>query len=126
MTSVGRAALATAAIAEAATGAALLASPSVVIALLLDAEISGAGIVLARIAGMALIGLGIASWPRGSPRGALAMMLYSAGAFLYMGGIGMMGTHVGWLWWPAVAVHALFAILLGRALAGERDAGPQP
>jgi hypothetical protein len=49
-----------AALAEGATGAALLAVPSTVRRLLFGAEVAGAGEVTGRIAGIALIGLGVA------------------------------------------------------------------
>ena len=48
------------AIIEAATGLALIAVPAVVVRLLLGAEISGASIPLGRVAGAALLALGVA------------------------------------------------------------------
>jgi hypothetical protein len=52
--------LALSAAAEAGTGLLLLAWPSLVVHLLFGAEISGAGVIMSRIAGIALIGLGVA------------------------------------------------------------------
>ena len=54
--------LALAAIAEAATGLALLVVPSLVGRLLFDAEIVGVGVIMSRLAGIGLIGLGVACW----------------------------------------------------------------
>ena len=45
---------------EATTGLALLAVPAVVVRLLLGGEISDAGISLGRVAGLALLSLGVA------------------------------------------------------------------
>ena len=50
------------AIIEAPTGLALMVVPSVVVRLLLGAEISGASIPLGRVAGVALLALGVACW----------------------------------------------------------------
>ena len=54
-------ALAFAAISEAATGVALLIAPSLVGQLLLGEQITGVAVPVARVAGIALIALGIAA-----------------------------------------------------------------
>ena len=64
-----------AAVAEAATGLALLIVPSLVGQLLLGVELTGIAIPVARVAGIALIGLGLACWP-GPPL--VGMLIYSA------------------------------------------------
>ncbi len=51
--------LALSAAAEAGTGLLLLAWPPIVVRLLFGAEISGAGVIMSRLAGIALIGLGV-------------------------------------------------------------------
>jgi hypothetical protein len=56
-------ALAFAAVAEAATGLGLLIVPSLVVQLLLGEQLTGVAIPVARVAGIALMGLGIACWP---------------------------------------------------------------
>jgi hypothetical protein len=53
-------ALTFAAVAETATGLALLIAPSLVVQLLLGEQLTGVAIPVARVAGIALIGLGIA------------------------------------------------------------------
>ncbi len=75
---------------------------------------------MSRIAGIGLIGLGIACWPgrdtRGSAASALCGMLtYSSLAALYLAYLGISGESVGRLLWPAVAAHAVLTILLVRA-----------
>ena len=110
-----------AALAEAATGAALLAFPSIVLRLLFGAEVAGAGEVTGRIAGIALIGLGVACWPDGSTRPALrGMLTYSLLATLFLVYVGVRGVSVGVLLWPAVVAHAILIalLLLARSRAG--------
>ena len=99
-----------AAVGEAATGLALLLVPSLVGRLLLGEELGGVGIPVARVAGIALIALGIACWP-GPAR--LGMWTYSTGVMLYLAWLGFIGL-TGILLWPAVALHAVLSILLGR------------
>ena len=48
---------------EAATGLALLIIPSLVGQLLLGEDLTGVAVPVARVAGIALIALGIACWP---------------------------------------------------------------
>ena len=57
-----------AALGEALAGLILLVYPFLVIRLLFDSEITGAGVVMSRIAGIALIALGVACWPDRNPR----------------------------------------------------------
>ncbi len=113
-----------AALAEAGTGVILLAYPPIVVRLLFDAEIVGAGITMSRLAGIALIGLGVACWPGTDTRWALTgMVTYSGLAMLYLVWIGVHGEVVGLLLWPAVVVHAILVVLLVGALQRKKDAG---
>ena len=100
-----------AAIGETATGLALLIVPSLVVWLLFGAEIVGVGVVMSRLAGIALIGLGVACWP-GPPL--IGMLTYSVLAMLYLTYIGVGGEWVGLLLWPAVVLHAVLTFLLAR------------
>lgn len=100
-----------AAVAEAATGLALLIAPSLVGQLLLGEQLTGIAIPVARVAGIALVALGVACWP-GPPL--LGMLIYSAAATLYLAYLGLAGL-AGMLLWPAVALHLLLSILLFRA-----------
>ncbi len=88
-----------AAVAEAATGLALLIVPSLVGQLLLGEELTGVAIPVARVAGIALIALGIACWP-GPPL--VGMLTYSALVTLYLAYLGFAGGLTGVLLWPAV------------------------
>jgi hypothetical protein len=105
-----------AALIEAATGLALLAVPSVVVKLLLGAEISGAAIPLGRVAGTALLALGIACWLAGgdtkSRAGSglvIAMLVYNFGAVVVLGVAGIQLPTAGIALWPAVILHAVMA-----------------
>ena len=100
-----------AAVGEAATGLALLIVPSLVGQLLLGEEFAGVAIPVARVAGIALIALGIACWP-GPPL--VGMLIYSAAVTLYLAYVGFAGGFVGVLLWPAVALHGALSILLAR------------
>ncbi len=105
--------LALSAAAEAGTGLLLLAWPLMVVRLLFAAEISGAGVIMSRIAGIALIGLGVACWPGNSTLQPLnGMLTYSALAMLYLSYIGVRGEAVGVLLWPAVVAHVVLVALL--------------
>jgi hypothetical protein len=107
-----------AAVAEAATGLSLLIVPSLVGQLLLGEELTGVAIPVARVAGIALVGLGIACWP-GPP--VVGMLIYSALVALYLAYLGFAGL-TGIFLWPAVAVHAILSVFLGRLwLAGDQQ-----
>jgi hypothetical protein len=105
------------AIAEEATGLALLIVPALVGQLLLGGELAGLAIPVARMAGIALIGLGVACWP-GTPL--TGMLTYSAGATLYLGYVAIAGG--GPLLWPAVVLHATLTVLLIRTLTSSNQA----
>lgn len=100
-----------AAVAEAATGLALLIAPSLVGQLLLGEQLTGIAIPVARVAGIALVALGIACWPGPALVG---MLIYSALVTLYLAYVGFAGDLAGVLLWPAVVLHLLLTILLGR------------
>jgi hypothetical protein len=103
-----------AAVSEAATGLALLIVPSLVGRLLLGAELTGVSIPVARVTGIALIALGIACWPGLTTL--CGMLTYSVLATAFLACVAIRGHWVGPLLWPAVAAHAVLAILLARAM----------
>ena len=112
--------LALAAAGEAVFGLILLSYPPIVVQFLFGAEITGAGAVMSRVAGIALIALGLTCWPghdSGSDlsRPLSGMMCYSLLATLYLAYLGIRGEWVGVLLWPAVVVHAILTFLLVRA-----------
>ncbi len=109
-----------AAIVEVATGLALLLAPAVVAKLLLGVQIPAIGMVLGRCFGIALLALGVACWPvvhvAGS-RSAIVrgMLIYNALIALYLGYLATAGHAAGVLLWPAIALHAVVAVLLAVA-----------
>ena len=111
-------ALVFAAAAETLTGLALAVAPSLVGWLLLGQELAGVAAAVARVAGIALIGLGVACWP-GPP--ILGMLIYSASVAFYLGYLGATGAATGFLLWPAVAVHVVLTALLPRAALNRRS-----
>lgn len=109
-----------AAVIEAATGLALMIYPPLVIRLLLGDEVSGAGEALGRVAGFALLSLGLACWPGVDSAGATtpalrALLTYNLLATIYLTYLGIDGGLVGSLLWPAVVIHAVLTFLLARA-----------
>ena len=111
-----KSALTFAAISEAATGVALLIAPQLVGQLLLGEQLAGVAVPVARVAGMALIALGIACWP-GPPL--LGMLTYSALITVYLAYLGSAGI-AGILLWPAVVLHVILTALLARSFAVMR------
>ena len=109
-----------AAVIEAATGLVLLVYPPIVVSLLFGVAIEGAGVTMSRLAGMALLALGVACWPDNQAYRALyGMLTFGTLAMLYLAYIGMVGAS-GILLWPAVAAHAALSLLLVRAWWKER------
>jgi len=105
------------AIIEAATGLGLIAVPALVVRLLLGAEISGASIPLGRVAGVALLALGVACWfasydvKNRAARGLIsAMVLYNLGVLFILGAAGLQSRPVGIFLWPAVILHAAMSV----------------
>jgi hypothetical protein len=112
-------ALMIAAVGEVVTGLALLIVPSLVGRLLLGEELIGVAMAVARVAGIALIALGIACWP-GPPL--VGMLTYSTVVALYLAYLGFADGLTGVFLWPAIALHVVLSILLGRAwLAPEAE-----
>src|SRR5208283_221439 len=99
-------------VAEAATGVALMVAPVLVGRLLLGAELAGVSVVVARVAGIALLALGVGCWPGPA---LLGMLTYSTLATVYLAYLALGGKWAGPLLWPAVGLHSLITILLGCA-----------
>jgi hypothetical protein len=99
-------------VAEAATGVALMVAPVLVGRLLLGADLAGVSVVVARVAGIALLALGVGCWPGPA---SLGMLTYSTLATVYLAYLALGGEWVGPLLWPAVLLHAVITIFLGRA-----------
>lgn len=99
---------------EVGTGLGFIAAPALVVRLLLGGELPGAGIPLGRLAGVALLSLGIACWLASfetescAARGIVsAMALYNLGAVIVLGAVGLQSQAVGIFLWPAVMLHAV-------------------
>jgi len=115
-----------AAVLEAATGLVLIIHPSLVAQLLFGDGVSGAGMALSRVAGFALLALGVACWPgrevgSGSARSIGAMLTYSLLVTLYLAYLGVIVHLAGMLLWPAVAAHAVWMFLLVAAWRHDRQ-----
>jgi hypothetical protein len=104
--------LAGAAAAEVATGLVLFAVPKVVVQLLLGAEVAGVGIATCRVAGIALIGLGMACWPGSGRQAYYGMLSYGTLVAAYLAYQGVRNEAGGPLLWPVVLLHAIIGVLL--------------
>src|SRR5690348_14497454 len=116
--------LAVAATFEAVTGIVLIVAPNIV-RLLLGTDISGAVLVIARMAGVGLLLLGVACWPRveGTRLRLRAMLIYNLLTTAYLGYLRFGSQSVGKLLLPALAVHAVLAILFVGAWLKEHSTG---
>jgi hypothetical protein len=106
-----------AAVSEVATGLALVIAPSLVGRLLLGDGLTAIAIPVARVAGIALIALGVACWPGTALVG---MLTYSTAVTMYLAYLGFSGGSTGMLLWPAVILHVILTVLLARAAHSER------
>jgi len=110
---------------EVVAGLILIVSPQFFTRLILGADLDAAGMAIGRVAGFGLFGLGLACWSgsvqvsgrSAAVRGLLAYNLFAALFFIYLG---IRGTLVGMLLWPAAALHAVLAILLARVFILDR------
>ena len=118
-----------AAVVEMATGMALLATPRLVIAWLISGDEPPQAMPLGRVAGVAVLALGVACWPRDSASIVMrappvaAMLLYNALIALYLAYLFLVLDLGGVLLWPAVAFHGVMAVLLARLASGNVNAG---
>jgi hypothetical protein len=102
---------------EAGAGLALTISPSLTALLLLGSALeTPAGAAVGRVAGAALLSLGVACWlarhDQSSPaaRGLIAaMLLYNMAAVGILAFVGMRSGSVGVGLWPVVVVHVAMA-----------------
>ena len=111
---------------EAVTGLLLIVVPHLLAKLLLGVEVTGVAIVIGRVAGIALLSLGVGCWfGRQEATGGwalAAMLLYNVLVTLYLALVGLGAEFVGVLLWPAVVVHAVLTVLLG--FAWSKDGSP--
>ena len=106
----------------AATGVVLFVRPQLFAWLVFGAEFSEAGNALGRLAAIALLGLVLASWPKPAATASSirALLIYNLLATIYLVCVGAGGQLTGMLLWPAVALHAIFSVLLARAWLATR------
>jgi Kef-type K+ transport system membrane component KefB len=122
------------AFAEGATGLCLLVLPAVLLAVLLGVEQPSVdALFVGRIAGTALLAIGVASWmarnDTRSPaqRGLLAgILIYNAVVALLLAYAGAALTMNGILLWPTAALHAILAAWCLGCLWPDRRAGEHP
>ena len=123
---------------EAATGLALSLSPALPVSLLLGAALdTPGGLTVARVAGAALLSLGVACWLARNDRQSCAahgivaaMLLYNVAAVAVLVharlGLGLSGIGL----WPAVGLHLALAVWCARCLRNKKPqsvtgAGPE-
>jgi hypothetical protein len=107
------------AIIEAATGLGVLAAPAVLARLLLSGTLdSPAAVTVARVAGAALLALGVACWlARADGRALVVAMLFynvAAVAVLAHAALGLELSGIGL--WPAIGLHTALAGWCAAAL----------
>ena len=103
---------------EAGAGVALLVFPSATVVLLLAGPLeTSAAMTLGRVAGVALLALGVANWfaqydvQSDAAKGLVgAMVVYNLGAVAILGTAGILSQPVGIALWPGVVVHAAMAV----------------
>ena len=110
--------LSVAAVIEATTGIALIISPQTVTSLLLGADLAVAGIAVGRVAGIALLSLGLGCWlsrrDLNKTAALTAMLSYNLLVTAYLMYLGLGGELVGVLLWPAIAIHAVLTLLFAN------------
>jgi hypothetical protein len=110
---------------EGTTGVALIIFPQAVSTLLLGADLAGPGIAVARVAGIALLALGLVCWlsRQDANRTATlaAMLTYNLLATVYLMYLGIGGALVGILLWPAIAIHAVLTLLVAYARFNDQQ-----
>ena len=118
------------AVIELGAGLALLICPSATAVLLVGAPLGApASLTVARVAGAALLALGIACWLAGgdahsrAARGLVAaMVLYNFGVAVILGAAGIRSQTVGIALWPAVMLHAMMTVWCIASLLGGHAA----
>jgi hypothetical protein len=101
---------------EIAVGVTLSVAPNFLCVLLFATTPEGAGMPIARLAGVALLALGISCLPsvQTAPRGksVLGLLVYNVGAAILFAWVGAATAQHGFLLWPAAILHAGIAAAL--------------
>jgi hypothetical protein len=118
------------AVLEAGAGVALMCAPSMTVALLLGSPLgTSAAVALGRLAGAAVLPLGVANWlaqhdqTSRAARGLVgAMVVYNLGAAVILGTAGLRSPSVSVALWPVVILHAAMTAWCIASLSGARPA----
>lgn len=103
--------LVVAALGEIVFGLFVFAAPGLALVLFFGSEPVASAVIMTRILGTAVIGLGVACYPRGPRQGLYGFLTYSFLVVLYLIAVGISGA-AGMLLWLAVVVHTLLSALL--------------
>jgi hypothetical protein len=117
------------AVIEVGAGLAFLSCPSAAAVLLLGSSLdTTAGLTVGRVAGAALLALGVACWlaqydaQSCAARGSVsAMVLYNLGAVVILGTAGVRAQPAGVALWPAVVLHVVIAVWCITSLLKKED-----
>jgi hypothetical protein len=90
------------------TGIVTAIYPTLFCRLVFGAELTASGPALGPLAGIAMLGVGMAAWPARLP----ALLTYNVLATLYLAYLALAGAFVGVLLLPAIALHAALSVLL--------------
>jgi hypothetical protein len=109
---------------EAVTSIILLIVPHLLVKLLLGVDATGVAIVIGRVAGIALLSLGLGCWMgrlgEDSGWALFALLIYNSLVTIYLTLVGFGTEFVGMLLWPAAALHAALTALLAYPLIETR------
>jgi hypothetical protein len=110
---------------EILTACLLIVAPALFARLLLGEGLSDAGGAIGRLAGIVLLALALACWPRGpSPRQEAqpfsALLVFNVLCALVLMHVGIGGEAAGMLLWPAAGTHAALALLLVWSKRADR------
>jgi hypothetical protein len=113
---------------EFGAGVTLLCCPSTTVALLIGSPLdTPAAVAIGRVAGVALLALGVACFLASrdalsrAARGVVtAMTLYNLGAVIILGAAGIKNRPVGVALWPAVVLHGAMTVWCIMCLGNKR------
>lgn len=105
---------------EMLTALALVIAPSAMAWLILGDRAFGTGTALGQIAGVALLSLGVACYPRSLTTGnleqaVLGMLTYNTLMTIYLTYLGISGGASGVALWPVATIHAVLSLLFAQA-----------
>jgi hypothetical protein len=109
-------------------GLAFVVLPSIAIVLLLGSSLeTSAAVTIGRLAGAALLALGVACWlarfdsqSRAATGLVAAMLVYNLAAVVLLAWAGIGSGLIGVALWPAVVLHATMAVWCAASLRSKR------